>query len=58
MTFDLFSFLKVELGDLERSGVSSPAGSPQSKSQLLLLQALERFYPKRYKQDCSSEQLR
>ncbi|KAM9708121.1 pleckstrin homology domain-containing family H member 1 [Menidia menidia] len=49
---------QVEHGDLERSGVSSPTGSPQSKSRLLLLQALERFYPKRYKQDCSSEQLR
>ncbi|XP_041827508.1 pleckstrin homology domain-containing family H member 1 isoform X2 [Melanotaenia boesemani] len=49
---------QVEHGDLERSGVSSPTGSPQPKSQLLLLQALERFYPKRYKQDCSSEQLR
>ncbi|XP_017277104.1 pleckstrin homology domain-containing family H member 1 isoform X1 [Kryptolebias marmoratus] len=49
---------QVEHGDLERSGVSSPVGSPQSKSQLVLLQVLERFYPKRYKQDCSSEQLR
>uniref|UniRef100_A0A4W6BYX5 Pleckstrin homology domain containing, family H (with MyTH4 domain) member 1 n=1 Tax=Lates calcarifer TaxID=8187 RepID=A0A4W6BYX5_LATCA len=49
---------QVEHGDLERPAVSSPTGSPQSKSQLILLQALERFYPKRYKQDCSSEQLR
>ncbi|XP_054469805.1 pleckstrin homology domain-containing family H member 1 [Anoplopoma fimbria] len=49
---------QVEHGDLERPAASSPAGSPQPKSQLILLQALERFYPKRYKQDCSSEQLR
>uniref|UniRef100_A0A3B5A0Y7 Pleckstrin homology, MyTH4 and FERM domain containing H1 n=1 Tax=Stegastes partitus TaxID=144197 RepID=A0A3B5A0Y7_9TELE len=49
---------QVEHGDLERPGASSPTGSPQPKSQLILLQALERFYPKRYKQDCSSEQLR
>ncbi|XP_027856698.1 pleckstrin homology domain-containing family H member 1 [Xiphophorus couchianus] len=49
---------QVEHGDFERSGVSSPAGFPQSKSQLILLQALERFYPKRYKQECTTEQLR
>uniref|UniRef100_A0A3Q3ESV2 Pleckstrin homology domain containing, family H (with MyTH4 domain) member 1 n=1 Tax=Labrus bergylta TaxID=56723 RepID=A0A3Q3ESV2_9LABR len=49
---------QVEHGDLEKPAASSPAGSPQPKSQLILLQALERFYPKRYKQDCSSDQLR
>uniref|UniRef100_A0A8D3ANX0 Pleckstrin homology domain containing, family H (with MyTH4 domain) member 1 n=1 Tax=Scophthalmus maximus TaxID=52904 RepID=A0A8D3ANX0_SCOMX len=49
---------QVEHGDLERPAASSPSGSPQPKSQLILLQALERFHPKRYKQDCSSEQLR
>ncbi|XP_071381518.1 pleckstrin homology domain-containing family H member 1-like [Centroberyx affinis] len=49
---------QVEHGDLERPAASSPTGSPQPKSQLILLQALERFYPKRYKQDCSTEQLR
>ncbi|KAM4625731.1 pleckstrin homology domain-containing family H member 1 [Polymixia lowei] len=49
---------KVEHGDTERPAVSSPVGSPQGKSQLILLQALERFYPRRYKQDCSTEQLR
>ncbi|XP_047201927.1 pleckstrin homology domain-containing family H member 1 isoform X1 [Girardinichthys multiradiatus] len=49
---------QVEHGDFERSGVSSPTGSPQSKSQLILLQALERFYPKHYKQECNTEQLR
>uniref|UniRef100_A0A3Q0S8F5 Pleckstrin homology domain containing, family H (with MyTH4 domain) member 1 n=1 Tax=Amphilophus citrinellus TaxID=61819 RepID=A0A3Q0S8F5_AMPCI len=47
---------QVEHGDLERPGAPSP--SPQPKSQMILLQALERFYPKRYKQDCSSEQLK
>lgn len=55
----LLFFFQVEHGDVERSAAaSSPVGSPQPKSQLILLQALERFYPKRYKQDCSSEQLR
>lgn len=55
----LFSFvLQVEHGDLDRPGASSPSGSSQAKSQIILLQALERFYPKRYKQDCSSEQLK
>ncbi|KAL7379940.1 hypothetical protein ABVT39_008726 [Epinephelus coioides] len=49
---------QVEHGDLEKPAASSPPSSPQPKSQLILLQALERFYPKRYKQDCSSEQLR
>ncbi|TKS86950.1 Pleckstrin -like proteiny domain-containing family H member 1 [Collichthys lucidus] len=50
---------QVEHGDVEKTAAaSSPAASPQPKSQLILLQALERFYPKRYKQDCSSEQLR
>ncbi|XP_077477828.1 pleckstrin homology domain-containing family H member 1 isoform X2 [Stigmatopora argus] len=41
---------QVEHGDLERTG--------QPKSQLMLLQALERFYPKRYKCNCSAEHLR
>lgn len=50
--------LQVEHGDLDRPGASSPSGSSQPKSQIILLQALERFYPKRYKQDCSSEQLK
>ncbi|KAF6715316.1 Pleckstrin homology domain-containing family H member 1 [Oryzias melastigma] len=46
---------KVEHGDLERPGGSAPCGSPRPR--LLLLQALERFYPKAYWQDCSAEQL-
>ncbi|XP_033844530.1 pleckstrin homology domain-containing family H member 1-like [Periophthalmus magnuspinnatus] len=48
---------QVEHGDLERPPVS-PSGSPQLKSQLILTQALEKFYPKRYRQDLSAEQLR
>ncbi|XP_023807199.1 pleckstrin homology domain-containing family H member 1 isoform X2 [Oryzias latipes] len=47
---------KVEHGDLERPGVSASSGSP--RPQLLLLQVLERFYPKPYRQHCSAEQLR
>uniref|UniRef100_A0A3P9GYE7 Pleckstrin homology domain containing, family H (with MyTH4 domain) member 1 n=1 Tax=Oryzias latipes TaxID=8090 RepID=A0A3P9GYE7_ORYLA len=47
---------KVEHGDLERPGVSASSGSP--RPQLLLLQVLERFYPKPYRQNCSVEQLR
>uniref|UniRef100_A0A8C1E200 Pleckstrin homology domain containing, family H (with MyTH4 domain) member 1 n=1 Tax=Cyprinus carpio carpio TaxID=630221 RepID=A0A8C1E200_CYPCA len=48
---------QVELGDLDRPAMS-PTGSSQSKTQQVLLQVLERFYPKRYKQECSIEQLR
>ncbi|XP_072545700.1 pleckstrin homology domain-containing family H member 1 [Salminus brasiliensis] len=48
---------QVEHGDLDRAP-TSPSGSPQSKIQQILLQVLERFYPKRYKQDYSMEQLR
>lgn len=51
-------FSQVEYGDLEKPVSFSPSGSSQPKSQLILLQALDRFYPKRYKQDCSPEQLR
>lgn len=49
---------QVEHGDLEKAAAFSAAGSPQPKSQLVLLQVLDRFYPKRYRHDCSSEQLR
>ncbi|XP_077418755.1 pleckstrin homology domain-containing family H member 1 isoform X2 [Vanacampus margaritifer] len=54
---------QVEHGDLERTaaagaGAPSSPASPQPKSHLMLLQALERFYPKRYKHNCSAEQLR
>uniref|UniRef100_A0A672Q8L2 Pleckstrin homology domain-containing family H member 1 n=1 Tax=Sinocyclocheilus grahami TaxID=75366 RepID=A0A672Q8L2_SINGR len=48
---------QVEHGDLDRPAMS-PTASSQSKTQQVLLQVLERFYPKRYKQECSIEQLR
>lgn len=55
----LFEFpFQVNYGDLEKPASFSPSGSSQPKSQLILLQALDRFYPKRYRQDCSPEQLR
>ncbi|RMC12467.1 hypothetical protein DUI87_09984 [Hirundo rustica rustica] len=49
---------QVEIGDFERP-FSTPAGQVtfQSKSNQTLKQVLERFYPKRYKQGCSEEQL-
>uniref|UniRef100_A0A6Q2X6T9 Uncharacterized protein n=1 Tax=Esox lucius TaxID=8010 RepID=A0A6Q2X6T9_ESOLU len=53
---------QVEHGDLDRRAPSpsspSSSSSPQLKTQQILLQALERFYPKRYKQDCNMDQLR
>ncbi|KAI1895193.1 hypothetical protein AGOR_G00103790 [Albula goreensis] len=49
---------QVEYGDLDRPASSSPSNSFQPKVQQILLQVLERFYPKRYKQDCSLDQLR
>ncbi|XP_068608263.1 LOW QUALITY PROTEIN: pleckstrin homology domain-containing family H member 1 [Brachionichthys hirsutus] len=53
---------QAEHGDLDRTTAASPSPTPTPtpppKSQLILLQAVERFYPKRYKQECSSEQLR
>ncbi|XP_051639068.1 pleckstrin homology domain-containing family H member 2 isoform X6 [Manacus candei] len=50
---------QVEIGDFERP-FSTPAGqvTSQSKSNQTLKQVLERFYPKRYRQGCSEEQLR
>uniref|UniRef100_A0A673YRL4 Pleckstrin homology domain containing, family H (with MyTH4 domain) member 1 n=1 Tax=Salmo trutta TaxID=8032 RepID=A0A673YRL4_SALTR len=42
----------------ERAPSSASCSSPQPKSQQILLQALGRFYPKHYKQDCSMDQLR
>ncbi|XP_051502731.1 pleckstrin homology domain-containing family H member 1 [Myxocyprinus asiaticus] len=48
---------QVEHGDLDRPAMS-PTGSPQPKTQQILLQVLERSYPKHYKQECSMEQLR
>ncbi|XP_043930047.1 pleckstrin homology domain-containing family H member 1-like [Protopterus annectens] len=49
---------QVEYGDFDRPVPSSPGGSSQTKAQHLLLQVLDKFYPKHYKQSCTSEQLR
>ncbi|XP_053923930.1 LOW QUALITY PROTEIN: pleckstrin homology domain-containing family H member 1 [Cuculus canorus] len=49
---------QVEYGDLDRSGSSSPGGTSQLKMQHLLHQVLDKFYPKRYKQNITPEQLR
>uniref|UniRef100_A0A674EQQ9 Pleckstrin homology domain containing, family H (with MyTH4 domain) member 1 n=1 Tax=Salmo trutta TaxID=8032 RepID=A0A674EQQ9_SALTR len=51
---------QVENGDLDRPAPFSPSSSscPQPKAQQILVQALERFYPKRYKQDCTMDQFR
>uniref|UniRef100_A0A8C6Z8L2 Pleckstrin homology, MyTH4 and FERM domain containing H1 n=1 Tax=Nothoprocta perdicaria TaxID=30464 RepID=A0A8C6Z8L2_NOTPE len=49
---------QVEYGDLDRPVSSSPVGASQSKMQHLLHQVLDKFYPKRYKQNITPEQLR
>ncbi|KFQ17385.1 Pleckstrin homology domain-containing family H member 1, partial [Merops nubicus] len=49
---------QVEYGDLDRPGSSSPGGISQPKMQHLLQQVLDKFYPKRYKQNTTPEQLR
>ncbi|XP_010210496.1 PREDICTED: pleckstrin homology domain-containing family H member 1 [Tinamus guttatus] len=49
---------QVEYGDLDRPVSSSPGGTSQSKMQHLLHQVLDKFYPKRYKQSITPEQLR
>uniref|UniRef100_A0A8B9G466 Pleckstrin homology, MyTH4 and FERM domain containing H1 n=1 Tax=Amazona collaria TaxID=241587 RepID=A0A8B9G466_9PSIT len=49
---------QVEYGDLDRPGSSSPGGTSQLKMQHLLHQVLDKFYPKHYKQNITSEQLR
>ncbi|KAG7234315.1 hypothetical protein CRUP_000682, partial [Coryphaenoides rupestris] len=57
---------QVEHGDLERptpppssttstTSSTTTSGPTPAKSQLVVLQSLERFYPKRYKQDCTSD---
>lgn len=50
---------KVEIGDFERP-FSTPAGpvTSLSKSNQTLKQVVEKFYPKRYRDNCSEEQLR
>uniref|UniRef100_A0A8C8R9A0 Pleckstrin homology, MyTH4 and FERM domain containing H1 n=1 Tax=Pelusios castaneus TaxID=367368 RepID=A0A8C8R9A0_9SAUR len=49
---------QVEYGDLDRPVSSNPGGTPQSKMQHLLQQVLDKFYPKRYKQNIIPEHLR
>ncbi|KAJ1103873.1 hypothetical protein NDU88_001294 [Pleurodeles waltl] len=49
---------QVEHGDLERPIPSSPGGTAQSKMGHLLQQVLEKYYPKRYKQNFTHEQNR
>ncbi|KAM8808100.1 LOW QUALITY PROTEIN: pleckstrin homology domain-containing family H member 1 [Eudromia elegans] len=49
---------QVEYGDLDRPVSSSPGGASQSKMQHLLHQVLDKFYPKRYKQNITPDQLR
>ncbi|XP_048392591.1 pleckstrin homology domain-containing family H member 2 isoform X1 [Stegostoma tigrinum] len=50
---------QVEFGDFERP-FSSPAAqvSVHSKSNQTLKQVIEKFYPKRYKQGCTDEQIK
>ncbi|XP_072845604.2 pleckstrin homology domain-containing family H member 2 [Pogona vitticeps] len=50
---------QVEIGDFERP-FSTPAGqvTSQSKCNQNLKQVVEKFYPKRYRDGCSEEQLR
>ncbi|XP_075469623.1 pleckstrin homology domain-containing family H member 1 isoform X4 [Ascaphus truei] len=49
---------QVEHGDLDRPMPSSPGGTSPCKMQHLLLQVLDKFYPKRYKLGFPAEQLR
>lgn len=48
---------QVEIGDFERP-FSTPAGHNQCKASQNLKQVIEKFYPKRYREGCSEEQLR
>ncbi|XP_025210439.1 pleckstrin homology domain-containing family H member 2 [Theropithecus gelada] len=50
---------QVEIGDFERP-FSTPAGhvTHQCKANQTLKQVIEKFYPKRYRDGCSEEQLR
>ncbi|EDL38577.1 pleckstrin homology domain-containing family H member 2 isoform X2 [Mus musculus] len=50
---------QVDIGDFERP-FSTPAGpvTNQCKANQTLKQVIERFYPKRYREGCSEEQLR
>lgn len=50
---------QVEIGDFERP-FSTPAGhvTNQCKANQTLKQVIEKFYPKRYRDDSSEEQVR
>ncbi|XP_048858663.1 pleckstrin homology domain-containing family H member 2 isoform X2 [Brienomyrus brachyistius] len=49
---------QVEFADFERPFSLGGSGSPQSKSSQTLKQAMERFYPKHYRQACTEDHLR
>ncbi|KAM4665190.1 pleckstrin homology domain-containing family H member 1 [Discoglossus pictus] len=49
---------QVEHGDLDRPAPSSPGGTSPCKTQHLLQQVLDKFYPKRYKLGLTTDMLR
>ncbi|XP_047398067.1 pleckstrin homology domain-containing family H member 1 isoform X2 [Sciurus carolinensis] len=49
---------QVEYGDLEKPTLPGPGGTPPAKTQHLLQQVLDRFYPRRYRHGAPPEQLR
>ncbi|XP_011791295.1 PREDICTED: pleckstrin homology domain-containing family H member 2 [Colobus angolensis palliatus] len=60
LAFEMAALLaQVEIGDFERP-FSTPAGhvTNQCKANQTLKQVIEKFYPKRYRDGCSEEQLR
>ncbi|XP_004698721.1 pleckstrin homology domain-containing family H member 1 [Echinops telfairi] len=49
---------QVEYGDLERPSPPGSGGTPPAKSQHLLQQVLDKFYPQRYRHGVPPEQLK
>ncbi|KAG3261252.1 pleckstrin homology, MyTH4 and FERM domain containing H1, transcript variant X1 [Ictidomys tridecemlineatus] len=49
---------QVEYGDLEKPTLPGPGSTPPAKTQHLLQQVLDRFYPRRYRHGAPPEQLR
>uniref|UniRef100_A0A8D2D2T8 Pleckstrin homology, MyTH4 and FERM domain containing H1 n=1 Tax=Sciurus vulgaris TaxID=55149 RepID=A0A8D2D2T8_SCIVU len=49
---------QVEYGDLEKPTLPGPGGTPPAKTQHLLQQVLDRFYPRRYRHGAPPEQMR
>uniref|UniRef100_A0A8C5LKQ7 Pleckstrin homology domain containing, family H (with MyTH4 domain) member 1 n=1 Tax=Jaculus jaculus TaxID=51337 RepID=A0A8C5LKQ7_JACJA len=49
---------QVEYGDVEKPILPGPGGTPSAKTQHLLQQVLDRFYPRRYRHGAPPEQLR